>query len=177
MQNDKIIFRNPASRTLTGALNEKSVFTPNEKLHPDDRQMVTDAYQQLLSGEKQRITLDMRFYPVDAKDYRLDMKWVYCMANMIEFQGKDSILTYMLDFTRAKKLENLIKVQERLASLNRVAAGIAHEIRNPLSGINIYLTTLGKILQSTINHNDPMKLENLRNEYSKNFYFKSIATH
>jgi signal transduction histidine kinase len=32
-----------------------------------------------------------------------------------------------------------------MASLGRVAAGIAHEIRNPLSGINIYLNTLKKL--------------------------------
>ena len=42
-----------------------------------------------------------------------------------------------------------------------MAAGIAHEIRNPLSGINIYLTTLGKILQSTINHTDEDKVSQI----------------
>ena len=32
-----------------------------------------------------------------------------------------------------------------MSSLGRVAAGIAHELRNPLSGINIYLTTLERL--------------------------------
>ena len=36
-------------------------------------------------------------------------------------------------------------IQDKMASLGRVAAGIAHEIRNPLSGINIYLNTLKKL--------------------------------
>lgn len=50
---------------------------------------------------------------------------------------------------RVKKLENIIRSQDKMTSLGRVAAGIAHEIRNPLSGINIYLRTLEKI---TANH-------------------------
>jgi signal transduction histidine kinase len=50
----------------------------------------------------------------------------------------------MIDMTRPKKLEKLLIVQDKMASLGRVAAGIAHEIRNPLSGINIYLNTLEK---------------------------------
>jgi signal transduction histidine kinase len=35
-----------------------------------------------------------------------------------------------------------------MTSLGRIAAGIAHEIRNPLSGINIYVNTLEKIYDS-----------------------------
>jgi signal transduction histidine kinase len=42
-------------------------------------------------------------------------------------------------------MEQLLRIQDKMASLGRVAAGIAHEIRNPLSGINIYLSTLERI--------------------------------
>jgi signal transduction histidine kinase len=51
----------------------------------------------------------------------------------------------MIDMTQAKELEHLLAIQDKMASLGRVAAGIAHEIRNPLSGINIYLNTLKKL--------------------------------
>ena len=51
----------------------------------------------------------------------------------------------MIDMTKAKELEHLLTIQDKMASLGRIAAGMAHEIRNPLSGINIYLNTLKKL--------------------------------
>ncbi len=73
------------------------------------------------------------------------MKWVHCQASQIEYQGKDAVMVNMMDMTKTKELEHLLIIQDKMASLGRVAAGIAHEIRNPLSGINIYLNTLKKL--------------------------------
>ncbi len=53
---------------------------------------------------------------------------------------------YAIERKRAEKelrdLEKRARTQEKLASLGQVATGIAHEIRNPLSGLNIYLSML-----------------------------------
>jgi two-component system sensor histidine kinase HydH len=46
------------------------------------------------------------------------------------------------DLTEMKQLEEQIRRNERLASLGRLAAGIAHEIRNPLSSIKGFATIL-----------------------------------
>ena len=82
---------------------------------------------------------------MDESGNKLDMKWVNCRAKITNYMGKEAILMNILDLTHAKDLENLLRIQDKMTSLGRVAAGIAHEIRNPLSGINIYLKTLDKI--------------------------------
>ena len=66
-------------------------------------------------------------------------------ATFAVIPGTKKSVGSFLDITRAKELEHLLRIQDKMTSLGRVSAGIAHEIRNPLSGINIYLNTLEKI--------------------------------
>jgi len=46
------------------------------------------------------------------------------------------------DVTEKKYLDEHLQRMERLASLGRFAAGIAHEIRNPLTGVSLFLDDL-----------------------------------
>lgn len=141
----QVVYQNPQQERLLGPLPRPIKFTDTESIHPDDIAKV-DAFYESIRAEKLPIgAMEFRFYPPGAKADRVNMKWVHCQTSRIEYQGKDAVLVNMMDMTKAKELEHLLTIQDKMASLGRVAAGIAHEIRNPLSGINIYLNTLKKL--------------------------------
>ena len=145
IQDDQMVFHNAEHERLFGSLPQSFKLIDFEGIHPDDVERVKQFYQGITSGEVRTLDTDFRFYPLGKMNNKPNMKWVYCRASVIEYQGRKAIFFNMMDVTRAKELEHLLGIQDKMTSLGHVAAGIAHEIRNPLSGINIYLNTLEKI--------------------------------
>ncbi|MBW2060486.1 MAG: PAS domain S-box protein [Deltaproteobacteria bacterium] len=151
VQDGKIVYENPEQKRLFGDLPESFNLADFENFHPDDVEKVKQFFQRVISGEAKTLDADFRFYPAGKMGSKPDMKWVDCRASLIEYQGREATLFNMMDMSRAKELENLLTIKDRMSSLGRIAAGIAHEIRNPLSGINIYLNTLEKIYEKAEN--------------------------
>jgi PAS domain S-box-containing protein len=145
IQDGQIVYQNPEQVRLLGPLPRPIKFEDTESIHPDDFAKVDAFYERISAGNLPSGAVDFRFYQQDERTGRSDIKWVHCQASRIEYQSKDAILMNMMDMTKTKELEHLLTIQDKMASLGRVAAGIAHEIRNPLSGINIYLNTLKKL--------------------------------
>jgi PAS domain S-box-containing protein len=145
IKNNRIIYQNPEQERLLGPLPRESLLADRKSIHPDDVEKLKQFHHAVISGEVQAQDTDFRFYYQDNTKKTLTMKWVQCRAKNIEYQGEEAILVYILDISRSKDLERLLRIQDKMSSLGRVAAGIAHEIRNPLSGISIYLNTLEKI--------------------------------
>jgi len=145
IQDGRVVYQNPEQERLMGRLPRRIIFEDMEKIHHDDSKKVAEFYRNLITGQWQYSDTEFRFYPSGKKGSPADMRWVHCRASRIEYQGRDAILLNIDEVTRAKRLEDLLRIQDKMSSLGRVAAGIAHEIRNPLSGINIYLNTLKKL--------------------------------
>jgi PAS domain S-box-containing protein len=63
------------------------------------------------------------------------------------------IIEIVKDITERKRLEDQLVKAERLAGLGHLAAGIAHELRNPLVGIG----SIAQLLDEDTEENDPRK--------------------
>ncbi len=77
----------------------------------------------------------------------------------------ERIVYYEKDETEARKLEQRLQQTERLQSLGTLAAGIAHEIRNPLATINFNAQMLQRELP--LDQNQSQMLSDLLQEVRK----------
>jgi len=71
------------------------------------------------------------------------------------------------DITERKKLESRIQRLDRLATAGRLASGVAHEIRNPLTGMRTSIQVLKKRLKNELSGNNEIMLNRLIKEIDR----------
>ncbi|MCP4690541.1 MAG: PAS domain S-box protein, partial [Desulfobacterales bacterium] len=143
LQGNRVVYQNKEQKRLFGPLPRAHIMIDPGKIHADDVEKVKRFSQRIASVDNRTGDIHFRYFPGGDKKNPI---WISCRTSFIEYQGVESILMNTMDMTQTKELELLLFVQDKMASLGRVAAGIAHEIRSPLSGVNIYLNTLEKFI-------------------------------
>ncbi|HKC94395.1 MAG TPA: ATP-binding protein [Nitrospira sp.] len=128
-----VTFSNRYNRVLAG-LNPDDTSEPDafrQWIHPDDRERVLREYAQAVAEDRPYETV-FRFLHRDGSVRKV-------LSRRIPIRNKDGQTTmyqgFNIDITALDDMQQQLSRAERLATLGQVAAGIAHEIRNPLVGI------------------------------------------
>lgn len=75
-------------------------------------------------------------------------KWIAVYSRPVQFMGRQSDLSAVVDITENKRMQELMVQNEKMATVGNLAAGMAHELNNPL-GIIL------QGLQNMVNRLDP----------------------
>ena len=128
-----VTFSNRYNRLLAGLdpddSSEPEAF--RQWIHPEDRDRVLREYAQAVAEDRPYETV-LRFLHRDGSMRKV-------LSRRIPIRNKEGQTTmyqgFNIDITALDAMQQQLSRAERLATLGQVAAGIAHEIRNPLVGI------------------------------------------
>ncbi|MBH0154991.1 PAS domain S-box protein [Fictibacillus sp. 5RED26] len=122
-----------------------------EMVHPEDIQSLSDQFMRALV-KKEPFQTEFRLLHKNGD-------WILLEARGVPVMTKDghveSLVTFARDVTKAKQTEELMLKSEKLSVLGELAAGVAHEIRNPLTSLKGFT----KLLSDA---DDVIRLEYLR---------------
>jgi PAS domain S-box-containing protein len=137
VQDRKLQLVNPQFQKLTGYSQAKLVgIDPLDIVLPQDRDMVKKNAVNMLKGQHSSV-YEFRYVTKSGQ-----VRWATESVVSIVYQGKQAALGSFIDTTESKKMEEQWLMTSKLASIGELAAGVAHEINNPLTGVMGYAQLL-----------------------------------
>ncbi|MET0081799.1 MAG: ATP-binding protein [Sedimenticola sp.] len=101
-----------------------------ECIHPDDREMVEDSYRDAVENRGD-YDIEHRLLMADGRVKHVNER---CQTFYEDGRAVRSMGTVQ-DITEKKRLQGLLLQTEKMMSVGGLAAGMAHELNNPLGGI------------------------------------------
>ncbi|MCP4756057.1 MAG: PAS domain S-box protein [Proteobacteria bacterium] len=131
IQDGMFEYFNPEAVGLFGYTeNELKRLSVEETIFADDKELVTSRRLQRLKGEQ---VTGIYFHRIVTKDGGI--RWVDIKAVTIAWNSRPATLVFIADITERKRSEELMIQTEKMASIGGLAAGVAHELVNPLGGM------------------------------------------
>jgi len=126
-----------------------------ELILPEDRVMLRERDEVIRQSPESPVPREYRLMKRDGSTVTVE-----CSSLPIEFEGAPAILTFLRDVTERKQTQAQLIQTDRMATVGTLAAGVAHELNNPLAYVLLNLGILERELDDLIE--DPHHRESAR---------------
>jgi two-component system, cell cycle sensor histidine kinase and response regulator CckA len=144
-RDDQLIYLNQAARRMLGADATRAPDQVDlvERIHPDDRPRAETLFSdaQTAEGQAHGHAVELRLAAGDGSWRRCELS-----GRRIDLGDGPVVVVTGRDVTERDRLRAKLLLSDRMASLGTLAAGIAHEINNPLAYVSANLEVVAESL-------------------------------
>ncbi|HEY82646.1 MAG TPA: PAS domain S-box protein [Dehalococcoidia bacterium] len=101
-----------------------------ELVHPKYREESLTRYRRRMCGEVIPDLIELYIIRKDGTEFPVELTSAYTT-----YKARPAVVAFIRDITERKKMQEQLMVTDRLASIGELAAGIAHELNNPLTSV------------------------------------------
>lgn len=134
--NGKWSYINTTGRKMLDASCKSDLIGRNimDFIYPEDQEVVKQTIAKIIEKGRNDHMLERRLVSLDNRIIHVEIQ-----AIVTDFLNEQSILILARDISERKKTEELLRRSEKLSVVGEIAAGIAHEIKNPLTSLNGFI--------------------------------------
>jgi two-component system, cell cycle sensor histidine kinase and response regulator CckA len=153
-----IVYVNPSLRAALGYdAGELIGFEFNRLVVPPDSDLTRTRVLEVSPAKGSTLPEELRLLRRDGKGVNFES-----VSIPLLFEGKLSIASVLRDLTERKRMEQRLMLADRMVSVGTLAAGIAHEINNPLAYVIANLSFIQEEVEELGETLSPTKSKGLR---------------